>query len=292
MKKTFSAFICALLVCTLLFTGVFCIGEVQAAFKPSVPQVIINLLGNAYDVPSSTETVTDPFTGKDYTITHPGYRVADWSFEVTVKNQPFTRYTDADGKEHSLRYVVEYKNHNEGEQGWKLFTNLPQYETQYTTSSIEVSCKYYSLEHINSLPDGSKLDFRVKAEVVYSKAVYVPERVGLPPFTEYVPVASSGWSDVQTITLYDTIIPCDETVSSSSPSQIETVPPVNSEGNSQPQSPDNSDALSSEQIQVGGFSLLEFSLVIILCTTLPVLVIALIYTRKTVRHKQDAQTQT
>jgi hypothetical protein len=51
----------------------------QAGYKPSVPQVIIKLMGYAYEESSSIETVTDPFTGKDYTITHTSHRVADWS---------------------------------------------------------------------------------------------------------------------------------------------------------------------------------------------------------------------
>ncbi|MCL2642218.1 MAG: hypothetical protein FWD52_01695 [Candidatus Bathyarchaeota archaeon] len=213
----------------------------QAGYKPSAPQVIIKLMGYAYEESSSTEAVTDPFTGKDYTITHASPRVADWSFEFTAQKQPFTPYTDVDGKTHGLRYVVEYKNHHEGEQGWKAFTAFAQYESQYTTITHTVICKYnpYSLDDINSLPDGSKLDFRVKAEVVYSKTAYMPDRLMPIPVTEYVPVASSGWSSVQTFTLtYGS--------SSTTPSQTVTFPSVTSDGgNSLPQSPDQTQPADS-----------------------------------------------
>jgi hypothetical protein len=72
------------------------------------------------------------------------------------------------------------------------------------------------------------LDFRVKAEVVYSKTAYMPDRLMLIPVTEYVLVASSVWSSVQTFTLtYGT--------SSTTSSQATTFPSVTSDGNSQPQ---------------------------------------------------------
>jgi len=234
MRKCIALLLVTCLVVSGLIVHAIMPVSAQAGYKPSVPQVIVKLGGTAYDVSTSTETVTDPFTGEDYTITHPGYRVADWSFEFTVKNQPFTRYTDADDKNYYLRYVVEFKNHLEGEQGWKTFTSFLQYETQYTTTTHKVICKYhsYTLGDINSLPDGTKLDFRVKAETAYGKTVHDPDSLSAPPWTEYVPVASSGWSDVHTITLSD------ETHVSSSPTQTATFPSVTSDGNGHLQPPD------------------------------------------------------
>ena len=124
---------------------------------------------------------------------------------------------------------------------------------------------------------GSQLDFRVTVMIGYKYNTIYGSLAGIyiqGPVWGVSVIERSDWSSVKQFT-----------IPSSLPSPTVTLPPVNSEGNSQPQSPDNSDALTSEQIQVGGFSLLEFSLMIILCTTLPVLIIALIYTRKTARHK-------
>ncbi|MCL2642922.1 MAG: hypothetical protein FWD52_05380 [Candidatus Bathyarchaeota archaeon] len=233
MRKCTVLALIAVLTASILMVHTVAPVSAQAGYKPLVPQVIVKLGGNAYEVSASTETVTDPFTGENYTITHPGYRVADWSFEFTVKNQPFTRYTDADGKKYYLMYVVEFKNHLEGRQGWKAFTRFFQYETQYTTTTHGVICKYNPspIKDINSLPDGTKLDFRVKAETAYGKTVYDPDSISAPPWTVDVPVASSGWSDVPTITLSF------ETTSTSPPFQTATLPPVTSNGDGQPQFP-------------------------------------------------------
>jgi len=206
----------------------------QAGYKPSVPQVIINFFDNSYDVPSSTTTVTDPFTGKYYTITNPGYFVGDRSLEVTIKKQPFTPYTDADGHECSLQYYVEFKDHFEGNQGWKNLTWVFQYDDQYTTVTERIGKYHFSGSgvDINSLPVGSKLDFRVKAAVVYGRLYGDPDHPFMP-FIEYVVVASSGYSSVQTFALTSGS-------SSSTPSQTTTLPPVTSDGDGggQPQFPD------------------------------------------------------
>ncbi|MDR2719978.1 MAG: hypothetical protein LBC03_04150 [Nitrososphaerota archaeon] len=203
----------------------------QTGYKPSVPQVIINFIDNSYEVPSSTTTVTDPFTDKDYTITNPGYFVGDRSLEVTVKKQPFTPYTDADGHKHNLRYTVEFKKHLDGNQGWKNLTSSFQYEDQYTTITMQIGKYHFSGSgvDINSLPTGSQLDFRVKATVVYSIPYYDPDHLAMH-FTEYIVVASSGYSSVQTFTLTSG-------THSSTPLQTTTLPPV-SDGKNQPQTPD------------------------------------------------------
>jgi hypothetical protein len=257
------------LVASCLIVHVVSPVTAQAGYKPSVPQVIVKLFGNAYEESSYIETVTDPFTGEDYTITHQNYREADWTFEFTVKNQPFTPYTDADGRGHGLRYVVEIKNHNEGGQGWKACTAFGQYETQYTTTTHTVICKYnsYTLGYINSLPDGSKLDFRVKAEVVYGETYLMPDRLMPIPITEYVTVASSDWSDVHTITLSG------KATSSTPPSHTATLPPVTSDDKGQPQSseqtqPPNSSIFSNSFFLFGVGALFAGVIIVVVLVVL------------------------
>ncbi|MCL1977366.1 MAG: hypothetical protein FWG55_04575 [Candidatus Bathyarchaeota archaeon] len=199
----------------------------QAGFKPSVPQFTVKLIDNSHDIPPSTTTSTNPYTGEETTDTNSGRHVVDKNIEITIKNQPFTPYKDADGYEHTLVYQVEFKGRFEDEQGWKLVTTTGQSDSQYTTITVpQYNLRMLNVD-INSLPTGSQLDFRVNAITRYDKP---------RPFTdgdmffgyESVVDTSSGWSGVQTITISDK--------SQSSPlSQTTTLPPVNSDGNSQPQ---------------------------------------------------------
>jgi hypothetical protein len=67
----------------------------QAGYKPSVPQInSIKFVDSSYDVPPSSTTTVDQYTGKETTTTKPGYHVEQTSIEVTIKNQPFTPYTN------------------------------------------------------------------------------------------------------------------------------------------------------------------------------------------------------
>lgn len=92
---------------------------VQATSKPSVPQFSAKFIDNSYDVPPSNTTVTDPYTGKETTTTTPGYRAEKYDLEITIKNQPFTSYTNADGYEYNLYYDVQVKGRFE--ENWKVF---------------------------------------------------------------------------------------------------------------------------------------------------------------------------
>lgn len=64
-----------------------------AISKPSVPEILdISFSAHSYDVPPVTSI--DPYTGKNIT-TQAGHRVENKTIDFTVKNQPFTPYTNA-----------------------------------------------------------------------------------------------------------------------------------------------------------------------------------------------------
>jgi len=85
--------------------------DAQATFKPSVPEFTVKLVDTSYDVPSTTTTTTNPYTGEKTTTTIPGYRVENKSIVVTVKDQSFTSYTGTDGYTRVMRYTVQVKGH-------------------------------------------------------------------------------------------------------------------------------------------------------------------------------------
>ena len=75
--------------------------------KPSVPEFTVKLVAHPYDVP--TTYGIDPYTGKNVTIQE-GHHVENKSIEVTIKNQPFSPYKDANGS-YGLYYNVRFRGH-------------------------------------------------------------------------------------------------------------------------------------------------------------------------------------
>jgi len=129
--------------------------DAYAISTPSVPQFTVKLVDNSYDVPPTTTTTTNPYTGEQTTTTTPGYRVENKTVEVTIKNQPYTTYTNADGYTCDLYYRIEYKGHFSDEwQNWG--PEIVQSNSQYTTSPWR---PYYPFAA------GDQVDFRVEATV-------------------------------------------------------------------------------------------------------------------------------
>jgi len=274
MRKPVSAFICALLVCTLFFTGLSCIGGVQAVSKPAVPQFSIKIIGDAYDVPLTATTTVDPYTGKEITTTTGGYHQDDRKIEVSIKNQPFTPYTDSNGCSVRLYYIVQYKGHFSDDE-WKD-SRSPFFQSD---SSYTVITQWDSVPKFVA---GSQLDFRVKAIMghEYIGQSYSPNSLSwvyvvgdnIEPHY-YIDDTSSDWSPIQTMTILE--------YTNETPNQTEPTPnPTYA-----------SDQSAQPEMTIAGFSLFEFSLGIVLGAVVTGLIIALGYVRsKTARHKQTTQT--
>ena len=201
--------------------------NVQAASKPSVPQFSLKLIDNSYDVPPSS--TTDSYTG--VTTTQPGYRVDNRSIEVTIKNQAFKPYTNADDYECKLYYDVHVKGHFGDDAEWQSFFysyGIGAYGGDYRYRGFAQSdSSYTTVVSIINYPVGSLLDFRVEAFIGY----WVPPTQGDHLMgmhsLKIVRDESSGYSNIQVITL---------TSGSSSlmPSQTATWSPVTSDGETQP----------------------------------------------------------
>ncbi|MCL2690890.1 MAG: hypothetical protein FWE56_01370 [Candidatus Bathyarchaeota archaeon] len=209
----------------------------QAGYKPAVPQISsIKLVDSSYDVPPTSTTTVDQYTGKETTTTAPGYHVNSLTIEVTIKNQPFTPYIDENtkdpaygpnGKEFNLYYRVQAKGHF-GE-NWRDFGEL--YVIQSNSGHTVVSSAIVGEDNIVNYAAGSQLDFRVQASVGY-KYNELSGRLFVPypgPVWVVAPAEYSDWSRVQTFTIPGSL-----------PSQTATLPtsPITSDGNDQPQYPE------------------------------------------------------
>ncbi|MCW4044727.1 MAG: hypothetical protein NWE94_04325 [Candidatus Bathyarchaeota archaeon] len=152
--------------------------------KPSVPEFTVKYVDNSYDVPPTYEV--DPYTGKN--ITHAGYRVENKSIEITVRNQPFTPYRLDNEHYVNLFYNISYRGHY-GE-GWEYSAYDRNTEWFITQSDSE-----YTVISFYPVPTEGVMDFRVQAQIGYFTYYYMPFRV-----YEFHG-ETSGWSDIQTITI-------------------------------------------------------------------------------------------
>jgi len=206
----------------------------QSGFKPSVPQFSVKLVDSSYDVPPSTSTTVDQYTGKETTTTTQGYRVEQRSIEVTIKNQPFTPYTNADRKEINLYYTVHVKG-SFGED-WTIFGHVQDFGSYTAVSSspytVQSDSEYTVLTSVIRYAAGSQLDFKVQAVVGY----LYNDNAGrlIPPWYLVAIETSSGWSSIQVF-----IVP-DGPSTSSAPTQTVTLPPptTSDDNSSPPQSPE------------------------------------------------------
>ncbi len=224
VNKTLTLTLVVLLLSSLLVL-IITPTNVQAASKPSIPQQFsIKLIDNSYDVPP-VQTI-DPYTGVATTI--PGYRVENKTIAVTIKNQQFTSYTNADGKKCELYYRIEVKGHFS--EDWRHFGyfNGDRFVSYVKQSDLQ----YTVMSSLANYGAGSQLDFRVKAFTGYwDEPTQVDHLIGFHN-SYVVEDVASDWSKTQMFT-----IPGE----SSLPSPLQTSPPTNpaaTSGNNQPQQPD------------------------------------------------------
>ena len=189
---------------SLLFVVILAVSSlimVESAFaqsipKPSVPEFTLKIVDHSYDVPTTTTTTTDPYTGKQTITTHPGYHVEDRRIEVTIKNQQFTPYS-IDSK--NLYYYISYKGHFEDE--WHYYPST-SYSRNSNPNFILQSNSEYTTPPEFKAPSEGQMDFRVQAQIGYYNETKIFIAIPGAPFSEYTFIGElSGWSNTQTITI-------------------------------------------------------------------------------------------
>jgi hypothetical protein len=176
---------------SLLFVVIFAVSSLmmaESAFAqsiPSVPEFISAVLSDhSYDVPPTYGI--DQYTGKTV-VKQEGYHVDNKSVEFTIRNQPFTPYTDSNGN-HIGKY---YNFRSKGVYGteWSYYPFAPSGTTtrryggfgnpnnvetpellsasnsEFTTISVE---QYYLV--MGNISVGGQVEFQVQALVGYMYA--------------------------------------------------------------------------------------------------------------------------
>jgi hypothetical protein len=194
----------------------------QSVTKPSVPEFTVKIVSHPYDIP--TTYYTDPYTGE--TITNEGAHFENKSIEVWIKNQPFTPYDDAEGREVNLYYNVRVKGHFEDDwstpitySGSDSAERIPRSNSEYTVLSL---ANYYSSK--------AQVDYQVEAIVGHFYTNYYPPGHSIQfPVSVFQVDETSGWSSTQTIAFGEIQTPSPESTSSPEPTTPTSPTPLPSE---------------------------------------------------------------
>jgi hypothetical protein len=127
---------------------------------------------------------------------------------ITIKNQPFTSYTDSDGDVVRLYYTVR------AERNFEEYTEVhPASDSAYTT--IITSLQTYPLAEIwSNSSSGEELDFQLSLNAKIGKVSWYFGEAGMRSYFEG---EVSGWSETQTLTLKLIPIPSPSPESTPSP---------------------------------------------------------------------------
>ena len=173
---------------------------IAAVPKPSIPEFTLKFEAHPYDVPPIYEV--DQYTGENV-MTQEGYHVENRSLVITIENQPFTPFTDADGHAVSLFYNFSVKGRY-GED-WKYCGCYPASDSDYTVVSFGLADSfregYLCLgSFLGDIPADGEVDIRVQARI----GTYIESREPWY-FMDVYDVKFTGetseWSETQTVKL-------------------------------------------------------------------------------------------
>jgi hypothetical protein len=155
---------------------------------PSVPGFELKYVDHSFDVPATTTSNTDPYTGKVTTETQPAYHVKNFTIDVIFNNQNFqeTVHTQTMAFNLVMKYTVRWKG--SFQQDW------PSTESTYDLDvHAHTGTTTYSIP-INYITTEGTIDFQVKATLGYYTTA------GIMP-VPYFQSTSSSWSNTKSITL-------------------------------------------------------------------------------------------
>jgi hypothetical protein len=179
---------------------------------PSVPEFTLKYIDYSYYVPPTYGI--DPYTGQNKTIQQ-GYQVNNRTVVFTIKNQPFTPFTDANGHYIVLFYNVSYKGHYGDD--WTYYSH-----DSLTDFFIKQSDSDYTVISFNQIPTTGQVDFRLQALIGYYTETGHP---WMDVYEYNFTGQTSDWSNTQTISI-PANTPLSPTSTPSSSTSMPTVTPT------------------------------------------------------------------
>jgi hypothetical protein len=159
-----------------------------------IPEFTIQLADHSYDIPPSTTTTIDQYTGKQIVTTQPGYHVENRTIDFVITNEPhvsvFVPYYYGIG----LYYEIRYKGHF-----GDIWTELHIYDADENLLPVATNSSITLISIPQNYPSDSLLDFQIQAINATIHADYP----GITSPFAYWTYESSGWSNIETLSTTD-----------------------------------------------------------------------------------------
>jgi hypothetical protein len=220
-----------LLIIVLAVSGLIMVSFAfaQSVTKPSIPEFTAEYVDYSYDI-APTYT-TDPYTNNTVVQTY-GEHVDNRTVVITIKNEPFTPFTDTNGNTINMFYNVRYKGtfgqdwtrvYGVERTVWYSFSN-PDDNYGY---KIQDYASQNTVVLITSPAQQGEMDIQVEALQGYTNRTTIQGHIFMSVVGYTFYGEESGWSNTQTITLGEasTYTPTPSPSQSPVPSASPTVPP-------------------------------------------------------------------
>jgi hypothetical protein len=253
----------------------------QSIPTPSVSTFSLAFIDHSYDMPGAT--VDDGYIGPHYV---PAHHNRNGTIEITIANQPFTQYVDANNHTIALYFHIRCKGHLDST--WIVYPDQGMY-VETSDSQNSVFSYYFNEEYVGdhagrvpNIPEDGRLDFQVETFIGYSSTICTSIAQRVDDYYTFFTGETSGWSNTQTISLND------GSTSTSSPDQ--TLMPTPSA--TTPDSAINNRATTSQQptatpIQSGAhltapqqFGWLEVGAFVVVGVVFAVLIVVIVFMRR------------
>jgi len=179
-----------------------CFGTVNV--KPSVPEFTLQHVDYSYDVPPTTTSTTDPYTGKTTTTTIPGYHVENKTIQATINNNIGASY-------YNFRYKGSYTDE------WNYYPFSPSsngyslpdaFYVPYKASTSSYTVAALPSYFFKDVPEGGQVDVQVQALFGDFDAEPWGHIWPLEPTYDFrFTGTTSDWSETQTITFGESQTP-------------------------------------------------------------------------------------
>jgi hypothetical protein len=181
----------------------------QSITKPSVPEFTMKYSDYSYDEPPVYGI--DPNTDEKVVVVK-GYHVDNRSIQFSIKNQPFTPFTDpSSGRTIDLFYNIKYKF---GSEWISLFGGERMFYAGRSDSNFSPYTEFgYPIQNYTSqytiitynfldVPRNGRMDIQVQALEGYTNSSIVGEsHIFFATYDYAFYGEKSGWSSIQTINL-------------------------------------------------------------------------------------------
>lgn len=174
----------------------------QSITKPSIPEFTAEYVDYSYDI-APTYT-TDPYTNNTVIQTY-GDHVDNRTVVITIKNEPFTPFTDSNGNTINMFYNVRYKG-TFGQDWTRVYGAERSVWYSYGNPDDNYGYKIQNYASQNTVvaitsPAQGKMDIQVEALRGYTNRTVIQGHIFMSVVGYTFYGEESGWSNTKTITL-------------------------------------------------------------------------------------------